>query len=340
MVVLATAATVIASQAVISGAFSVTRQAVQLGFLPRLTIRHTSRSAIGQVYAPAVNWAIFTAVVALVIGFGSAEHLASAYGIAVTGTLAIDTVLFFVVVRVLWKKPLWLALAGAAFFLLVDLTFFAANLPKVLHGGWFPLVIALLIFVVLTTWQKGREIVTRKRTDEEGPLRAFVEEIQRLDPPVYRAPMTGVFLNANAETTPLALRANVEHNNTVHESVVILSVQTLTVPHVPPGERVSIDDLGYGDDGITHVAARFGFQDDIDVPATLRMAADRLERCRNLETASYFLSRINIVATDAPGMAMWRKKLFVVIARNAASPVPYFCLPDDRTVVLGSNIDL
>jgi KUP system potassium uptake protein len=132
----------------------------------------------------------------------------------------------------------------------------------------------------------------------------------------------------------------VDHNNTVHESVVILSVQTLTVPHVPPGERVSIDDLGYGDDGITHVAARFGFQDDIDVPATLRLAADRLERCKNLETASYFLSRINIVATDAPGMAMWRKKLFVVIARNAASPVPYFCLPDDRTVVLGSNIDL
>jgi KUP system potassium uptake protein len=340
MIALATAATVIASQAVISGAFSVTRQAVQLGFLPRLTILHTSRSAVGQVYAPAVNWGIFAAVAALVIGFGSAEHLASAYGIAVTGTLAIDTVLFFVVVRVLWKRPLWLVVAGAAFFLTVDLGFFAANVPKVIHGGWFPLLIALLIFAVLTTWQKGREIVTRNREEEEGPLRAFVDEVRGLQPPVYRAPRTGVFLNANIETTPLALRANVEHNHTVHESVVIVSVRTLSVPHVPVAERTSIDDLGYRDDGITHVVTRFGFQDDIDVPATLRLAADQLEGHVDLERASYFISRMNIVATDAPGMAMWRKKLFVVIARNAASPVPYFCLPDDRTVVMGSNIEL
>jgi len=176
MVVLATLATVIASQAVISGAFSVTRQAVQLGFLPRLNILHTSREA-GQVYVPAVNWGIFAAVVALVVGFGSSSHLASAYGIAVTDTLAIDTLLFFVVVRVLWKKPLWVAIAGGSAFLLVDLTFFAANLPKVAHGGWFPLAIAFLIFVVLTTWQRGREIVTEKRTELEGPLRDFVEEI-------------------------------------------------------------------------------------------------------------------------------------------------------------------
>jgi KUP system potassium uptake protein len=340
MVVLATAATIIASQAVISGAFSVTRQAVQLGFLPRLTILHTSRSAVGQVYVPAVNWGIFTAVAALVIGFGSAEHLASAYGIAVTGTLAIDTVLFFVVVHVLWKRPLWLVLAGAAFFLTVDLTFFAANVPKVLHGGWFPLLVALVIFVILTTWQKGREIVTRNRTEEEGPLRDFVDEIRGLQPPVYRAPRTGVFLNANAETTPLALRANVEHNHTVHQSVVIVSLETLSVPHVSPAERVTIDDLGYGDDGITHVAMRFGFQDDIDVPATLRLARDRLEGRVDLHRASYFLSRMNIVLTDRPGMARWRKKLFVAIARNASSPVLYFGLPDDRTVVMGSNIEL
>ena len=339
MVVLATVATVIASQAVISGAFSVTRQAVQLGFLPRLTILHTSREA-GQVYVPAVNWGIFAAVVALVVGFGSSAHLASAYGIAVTGTLAIDTVLFFVVVRVLWKKPAWVALAGGGFFLLVDLTFFSANLPKVLHGGWFPLAIALVIFVVLTTWQRGREIVTRKREELEGPLADFIEEIRDPEQPISRSPRTGIFLDANPETTPLALRANVEHNCVLHENVVIVSVQTLNVPHVEEAERVTVDDLGYRDDGITHVTARFGFQDDLDVPATLRSAAERLEREADFDHVSYFLSRISIIATDEPGMAKWRKKLFIAIARNSASPVPYFHLPDERTVVMASHVEL
>jgi KUP system potassium uptake protein len=340
MVFVATVATVIASQAVISGAFSVTRQAVQLGFLPRLTIRHTSEEEVGQVYAPGVNWALFVAVVVLVLGFGSSAHLASAYGIAVTGTMATTTILFLVVVRALWRKPLWLALVGAAVFLTVDLTFFAANLTKVLHGGWFPLSIALVVFVVLTTWQRGREIVTRNRTEEEGPLREFVEEVRAMDPPVYRAPRTGVFLNANIDTTPLALRANLEHNHTVHASVVIVSVQTLRVPHVAVAERVRIDDLGYQDDGITHITARYGFQDRIDVPGMLRMAAERLECDIDIDNASYFLSRIAIVATDAPGMSRWRKRLFIAIARNAANPVAYFGLPDHRTVVLSAHIDL
>jgi KUP system potassium uptake protein len=340
MVILATVATVIASQAVISGAFSVTRQAVQLGFLPRLTIRHTSRHEVGQVYVPAVNWGIFAAVAALVVGFGSAEHLASAYGIAVTGTLAIDTILFFVVVRALWGRPWWLVGLGLAAFLTVDLTFFVANLPKVLHGGWFPLLIALVVFVVLTTWQRGREIVTRNRTEEEGPLQAFVEEVHALDPPAYRPPRTGVFLNANRETTPLALRANLEHNRAVHANVVIVSVQTLRVPHVPLDERVTVDDLGYRDDGITHVTARFGFQDTIDVPRTLRSACARMEGDIDFDAVSYFVSRITLVPTDAPGMARWRKKLFTAIARNAADPVPYFSLPDERTVAMGSHVEL
>ena len=340
MVLAATAATVIASQAVISGAFSVTRQAVRLGFLPRLTIRHTSHKEIGQVYVPAVNWGIFVAVVALVVGFGSSAALASAYGIAVTGTLAIDTLLFFVVVRHLWHKPMWLAVTGCALFLIVDLTFFSANLTKVLHGGWFPLSIALVVFVVLTTWQRGREIVTHNRTEEEGPLRDFVDEIRVMDPPVYRAPSTGIFLNANIETTPLALRANVEHNHTVHGCVVIMSIETQPVPHVPLDERVSVDDLGYRDDGITHVTARYGFMDKIDVPATLRRASEQVEGKLDLDGASYFLSRISIVVTDAPGMAHWRKRLFVVIARNAANPVTLFGLPDDQTVVLSSHIDV
>jgi KUP system potassium uptake protein len=340
MVLLATAATVIASQAVISGAFSLTRQAVQLGFLPRLTVLHTSGREIGQVYVPAVNWGIFVAVVALVVGFGTAERLAHAYGVAVTGTLAIDTILFFFVVRVVWKRPLWMVVAGTAAFLTVDLAFFAANVPKVLHGGWFPLVVAAVIFVVLTTWQKGREIVTRRRTEEEGPLRDFVEEVRGQDPPVYRAPRTGVFLNANRETTPLALRANVEHNNVMPGHVVIFSVETLGVPHVPEDERISVDDLGYRDDGIDHVVARFGFQDNIDVPRTLRLAAERLERDVDCERASYYLSRITIVPVGGDDMAMWRKRLFVAIARNAANPVPYFSLPDERTIVVGEHIEL
>src|SRR4051794_307176 len=339
MIGLATVATVIASQAVISGAFSVTRQAVQLGFLPRLTIRHTSREA-GQVYVPAVNWGIFVAVVALVVGFGSSQHLAAAYGIAVTGTLAIDTVLFFVVVHIVWGKPKRLAVTGAIAFLIVDLAFFSANLPKVAHGGWFPLAIAAIVFVVLTTWQRGREIITAKRTELEGPLRDFVEEIRDPDQPISRSPRTGIFLDANPETTPLALRANVEHNCVLHDSVVIVTVVTLNVPHVDEDERVSIDDLGYRDDGITHLTARFGFQDDLDVPRTLRRAAERLEREADFEHVSYFLSRISIIPGNAPGMALWRKRLFIAIARNAASPVPYFHLPDDRTIVMASHVEL
>jgi KUP system potassium uptake protein len=313
---------------------------VQLGFLPRLTIRHTSHEEVGQVYAPAINWGIFAAVVALVVGFGSSQKLAAAYGIAVTGTLAIDTLLFFVVVRFLWGRSLRLAVTGAALFLTVDLTFFAANLTKVLHGGWFPLSIALVVFVVLTTWQRGREIVTRNRTDEEGPLQDFVDVLRTLDPPAYRPPRTGVFLNANLETTPLALRANLEHNHVVQACVVIMSVETLRVPHVAESGRVSIDDLGYRDDGITHVTARFGFQDTVDVPGTLRMAAEHVEGAIDVDAATYFLSRITIVRTDAPGMRRWRKKLFVTIARNAANPVAYFGLPDERTVVIGSHIEL
>jgi KUP system potassium uptake protein len=339
IVVLATFATVIASQAVISGAFSVTRQAVNLGFLPRLDIRHTSRQEIGQVYAPAVNWGIFAAVVALVVGFGSSTALASAYGIAVTGTLAIDTILFFFVVRFLWKKSLRIVIGGAVSFLIVDLAFFSANLTKVFHGGWFPITIALAVFVVLTTWQKGRNLVTRNRTEVEGPLREFVDELQTMQPPVYRSPGTAVFLNANKETTPLAMRAIVEHSNALHENVVILSIETLKVPNVPEAEQVAVDDLGYQDDGISHVTARLGFQDDIDVPRLLELAVARgLERECDVERASYFLSRMTIVRSDAPTMRRWRKKLFMAVARNAANPVTYFGLPDDRTVVMGSHV--
>jgi KUP system potassium uptake protein len=342
LVVLATVATVIASQALISGAFSVTRQAVQLGFLPRLTIRHTSEEEEGQVYAPGVNRVLFLGVAALVVGFGSSQHLASAYGIAVTGTLAIDTLLFFVVVRMLWRKPTWLTAIGAALFLTVDLSFFAANLPKVAHGGWFPLTVALAVFTVLITWQRGRAIVTRNRVEEEGPLRKFIDEVRECHPAVYRSPGTGVFLNANRETTPLALRELFDHTRTLPEAVVIMSIETLRVPHVPEDEQVTCDDLGYGDDGIAHVTARLGFQDDMNVPRLLRLAdKEGLERDIDVENPSYFLSQITIIPTDkADGLARWRKKLFVAISRNSASPVEFFGLPDNRVVTMGSHIDL
>src|SRR5829696_7412854 len=338
MVAVATVAAIIASQAVISGAFSVTRQAVQLGFLPRLTVLHTGRE-IGQVYVPFVNWAILAAVAALVVGFGSSDHLAAAYGIAVTGTLAIDTLLFFFVVRALWHRPLWLAVAGCVFFLTIDVAFFGANLPKVLHGGWFPLVVAVVIYTVLVTWQNGHAIIKKRRKALEGPLSEFIEEVRDRND-ISRPPRTGVFLNANPDTTPLALRANLEHNRTIHETVVIISLEALNVPHVRGEKRIKHDDLGYKDDGICHMTARFGFQDDIDIPATLREGVKGLEGEVDLDRVSYFISRATISPSDAPGMARWRKKLFVAVAKNASNPVVYFNLPDDRTVVMGAHVEL
>jgi KUP system potassium uptake protein len=340
MVLLATVATVVASQAVISGAFSVTRQAVQLGFLPRLRIRHTSESE-GQIYAPGVNAVLYVAVVGLVVGFGSSAALASAYGIAVTGTLAIDTVLFFVVVRVLWRKPLPLVLSGGAAFLFVDLAFFSANVPKVVHGGWFPLALALVVFTLLTTWQRGRKIVNARRAEAEGRLRDFVEEVREMDPPIYRAPGTAVFMTAGKETTPLALRENVDHNHVVHESVVIVSVHTERVPHVHRDRRVKIDELGYADDGIVHVAISFGFQDDQDVPAALAQASgDALESQIDVAHATYFVSHMTLVRGDAPGLARWRKRLFIALSRTSTSPVEFFGLPEHRIVTMGSYIEL
>jgi KUP system potassium uptake protein len=340
MVLLATLATVIASQAVISGAFSVTRQAVQLGFLPRLRVRHTSQ-AEGQVYVPAVNGLLFVAVLALVLGFGSSAALASAYGIAVTGTLAIDTILFFVVVRILWRKPLWLVLSGATAFLFVDLAFFGANLPKVVQGGWFPLLLALVIFTLLTTWQRGRELVSIKRAEAEGLLRDFVEEVRAIEPPVYRPPGTAVCLNAGKLTTPLALRENVDYNHVLHQSVVIVSVETARVPHVPHTQRIVVDELGYEDDGILHLTLHFGFQDDQDVPDALRQAvAHGLEVDVDVDNATYFISKITIVRGDDPGMARWRKGLFLALSRVSASPVEMFCLPGQRIVTMGSYIEL
>ena len=342
MVLLATVATVIASQSVISGAFSVTRQAVQLGFLPRVKFRQTSEHEIGQIYAPAINRGLFVAVVVLVLGFGSSVALASAYGVAVTGTFILNTILFLAVARLLWCRPKRLIALGATVFLSIEVTFFAANLTKIFHGGWLPLLIASIVFVVLVTWRKGREIVTVNRGREEGPLGDFIRHLDARDFRVVRVPGTAVFLHVNPRMTPLAMRANVEHNHVVHQNVVILSIKNERVPHIADSDRLVSDNLGDSDDRITCLTARFGFQDDTDVPATLRLADGLgvLEGSCDIDNATYFLSQITIMPGDAPGMSRWRKHLFLTMAHNAASPVEYFRLPDNRTITIGERIPL
>ncbi len=341
MVLLATVATVIASQAVISGAFSVTRQAVQLGFLPRLNIRHTSTREIGQIYVPAVNWFLLGAVIALVVGFGSSTKLGAAYGIAVTGTITADTLLFLVVVRALWRKPLWVAVLGGLVFFTVDFAFLGANLTKAEHGGWFPLTVGVIAFTVLSTWRRGAQKVHAERIEEEGSLRSFVEELRSMEPPIVRLPGTAVYLNARRETTPLALRNAIEHIRALHEHVLILSIETTKAPYVPESERLVVDNLGYGDDGISHLTARVGFQDSPDVPRMIELAVEQgLERDVDLDQVVYVLSQISVTPGAAPGMRGWRKRLFIAMSRNAASPVEYFHLPRERTISVGSSIQL
>jgi KUP system potassium uptake protein len=343
MVVLATVATVIASQAVITGAFSVSRQAVRLGFLPYLRIRHTSPQEVGQVYVPAVNWILFVGVLALMLGFRSSERLATAYGVAVTATFIITTTLFLIVARAQWKWAAWKLVLVAVVIGGAEITYFAANLTKVAHGGWLPLLIAVSVFTTMNTWQRGREIITERRRKKEGLLPDFVTQLRGAD--VVRVPGTAVFPHPSKETTPLALRANVEHNHVVHEHVVIVSAIAQNVPHIPPDEQLTVDDLGYRDDGIIHLTLRYGFQDEQDVPAALhRAATDGAHTGSELdidpETASYFLSRVSLRLTHAPGMRMWRKRLFLAMAHNAASPAEYFSLPETRTVVMGSQVDI
>jgi KUP system potassium uptake protein len=341
MVFLAAAATVIASQAVISGAFSVTQQAAQLGYLPRLRIAHTSEERIGQIYVPWINWALLAAVLALVFTFRSSAALAYAFGMAVTGTITITTLLFFYVVRHQWGKPLWLVAAGAVPLLAVDLLFFAANLTKLPHGAWLPLVIAIAVFTVLTTWQRGRELVTRLREQDEGPLRAFVGQLHASRPPLHRVPGTAIFLNRGKATAPLAMRANVEHNQVLHDHVLILAIQTLPVPHVPPAGRLDVDDLGYKDDRIIHITARFGYMDTPNVPALLPLIRQAdLESPLDESRISYFLSTIDLHQGTHPGMSRWRKHLFLATARLTADAAEYFQLPRDRTVIMGSRIEL
>jgi KUP system potassium uptake protein len=341
LVVLATAATVIASQAVISGAFSMSRQAMQLGFLPPLAVRQTSEREQGQVYIPVINALMYLVVLLLILTFASSQRLATAYGISVTGALLIDTLLLLAVAGKVFGWRTWqLVLAGVAFGG-TELTFLSANLTKIFTGGWLPLLIAAVMFTVMTTWQRGRQAITTSRTIREGVLADFVTEIRK--EPLTRVPGTAVFPHPTRETTPLALRANVQHNHVLHQHVVIVSALPQNVPHVAPERQVSVDDLGFSDDGIVYVMLKFGFADSINIPQCLRAAAsnDHFETRFDPDTASYFVSRASLHYTHgSSGMPRWRKLLFMVLARNAADPSSRFGLPPDRTVVIGSRIDL
>ncbi len=335
VVALATLAAVIAAQAVISGMFSLTHQAVQLGFLPAVEIRHTSEEAEGQIYVPVVNWTAMVAVLALVIAFGSSKALASAYGIAVTGTLLVDTILFFVVVRVLWRKPRWMVGLGVVAFGAVDLAFLGSNLTKLLSGGWLSLVVALAVYVALATWRRGRELLTSRELEEDEDFDVFLAGLAHADPPVVRVPGTAVFLDPGTQNTPLALRRNVERNHVLHEHVLVVRVAIERVPHVPEAERCAVTTLVLG---VVHIRVRFGFRDRPDLPAALALAARRgLDA--DLEHAAYFTSHLTVTASSSPGgMSRPRKRLFALMSRNARNPAAYFSIPPERVTSLGEEV--
>jgi KUP system potassium uptake protein len=340
MVLLATAATVIASQAVITGAFSLASQAIELGYLPRLRVVHTSASTYGQVYMPWINGMLMVAVLILVFAFRSSAALAYAYGMAVTGTITITTLLYLYIARKRWRAPLWLIIIGGGALLGFDLLFVGANLTKLLHGAWLPLLIAIATFTVMTTWQRGSTIVTRRREIAEGPLHAFVDQLSR-GRGILRVPGTAVFLNRSNTTAPLALRANVEYNHVLHEHVVIVTIETLPVPRVSDSERIEIDPLGHTHDGVIHVTARFGYMETPDVRRALHLLEPaEAEGSIAIDDASYFLSKIELTEGGEPTMSAWGKKLFIATSRLSTDGAESFGLPQDRTLIEGSRIEV
>ncbi len=334
LIALATMATVIASQAVISGTYSLTRQAIQLGYCPRLEVTHTSESEIGQIYMPWINWALLAAVIGLVLGFESSSNLAGAYGIAVTGTMAIDTVLAFVLMRKLWRWPLWIALPLLLVFLTIDLSFFGANAIKIFHGGWFPIVVAIALFTLLITWKRGRQLLLTRLSPGSIPLGPFIQSVTAHPP--TRVPGTAVFMTAAAEGVPHALLHNLNHNKVLHERIVLLTVSTMDIPHVPDEDRIEISSLG---PDFYRIVVRYGFKDVPDVPRALEAAAAKGFKFEMMET-SFFLSRQTLIPKVGPGMALWQEKLFALMSRNASSATTFFKIPANRVVELGTRIEL
>ena len=335
LVALATLATVIASQAVISGAYSLTSQAIQLGYCPRIQIKFTSEREKGQIYIPNINWLLLLSVVVLVLGFKSSSNLASAYGIAVTLTMMIDTVLAFIVVRTLWGWSWVRAGLFLAFFVVVDFAFFSANVSKIIDGGWFPLVLSLSVFAMLSTWKKGRGLLYQKLNQDSMPLDAFISSLKYGGP--HRVEGTGVFLTPNANAVPRAMLHNLLHNKVLHQTVVLLNVSMLDVPYVPDSERISVEGL---EQGFFKVTVRYGFKDDPDIPAALALCAPQGFHYEVMET-SFFLGRETIVpSSKVPGMALWREILFMWMFRNADSATAFFKIPTNRVVELGTQVEM
>ncbi|QGW77668.1 potassium transporter Kup [Pseudomonas alkylphenolica] len=334
MVGLATLATIIASQAVISGAFSLTRQAIQLGYVPRMFIQHTSSQEQGQVYIGTVNWALMVGVVLLVIGFESSGALAAAYGVAVTGTMLITTLLSAAVVLLLWKTPRWLAVPLLLGFLLVDSLYFAANAPKIFQGGAFPVIAGIALFILMTTWKRGRKIIVERLDESALPLPLFISSI-RSQPP-HRVQGTAVFLTARADAVPHALLHNLLHNQVLHERVVLLTVVSQDRPRVPVAERFEVQDFG---DGFYRVNLNFGFIEEPDVPAALQLCHVPALDFSPMGT-TYFLSRETVIPTKRIGMARWREGLFAFLLKNANSNLKYFNLPLNRVIELGTQVEM
>ena len=334
MVALATAATVIASQATISGTYSLTRQAIQLGYLPRMSVLQTSAKEMGQIYMPAVNWILLVIVLAAVVGFGSSSSLASAYGVAVTGTMLVTTFLTFFVIRYVWGYNLALCLAATGFFILLDLAFFSSSLLKVANGGWFPLVLGAMMFVLMLTWWRGRHVLAERLRTSAIPVQEFLTSLFQYPP--HRVPGTAVFMVANANAVPHALLHNLAHNKVLHERVVLLTVVIADTPWVPFNERVAVEALG---NGCWRIRARFGFKNRTDVPQALALCREHGLNFEMMET-SFFLSRETLIPVTGSGMALWRERLFATMARNASSVVEYFNLPANRVIELGTQIEI
>ncbi|MGH9258201.1 MAG: potassium transporter Kup [Vicinamibacterales bacterium] len=334
LVGLATAAAIIASQALISASFSVTRQAIQLGLAPRLDIEHTSSREMGQIYIPQVNWGLMAATVLIVIGFGSSGAVAAAYGIAVTMAMVIDELLLFVVMTERWRWVMPLAISVTGTFLTIDIAFFGANILKVAQGGWVTLVVAWVIFTLMTTWKTGRRLLAERLTARALPLEDFVATVAARPP--ARVPGTAVFMTAQPHGTPPALAHNLRYNKVLHDHVVVLTITTARVPHVPPDDRITFEPLGHG---LFNVRAQFGFMEDPDVPVALVLA-----RAKGVdmdpEDLTYFLGRETIIVTRREGMAIWREKLFVLMARNAVRATAFFRLPPERVVELGVQVEM
>ncbi|WP_395392799.1 potassium transporter Kup [Novosphingobium sp. BL-8A] len=333
LVLLATMATIIASQAVISGAFSVSQQAVQLGFLPRLKILHTSAKAAGQIYVPLVNWGLLVMVVLLVFGFRSSGNLAAAYGIAVTGTMLITACLLGVLTFTVWKWHPLLAGSVTAGFLFIDALYFFSNVTKIPDGGWFPLLVAAVVFTLLTTWATGRQLMRDRMREDSIPFATFIRSVGER---VRRVAGTSVFLASSVEGVPPGLLHNLKHNHILHERVVILTVAGQGVPHVAPENRAEVEDLGQG---FYRVVLRYGFMDEIDIPAALAEEDRAGGPFKPMET-SYFLSRQTLIPSSRPGMAIWREKLFATMVRNAESAMEFFKLPTNRVIELGSQLEI